>query len=477
MPQVSMPELLYAAPMAVCALGAFAVLLGEAVYGSRAWPRRATAGCFLLASAAAGAALSLPPFPEAPLFAGALFADAFAYFLQILIAGAALLTFFFSPPKAEVEERSEYYALLLMAVFGAMLFVSAAEFIVLFIGLETMSMALYALCGAKLGDRRSAEAALKYFLLGSFSSVLLLYGIALLYGSGGTTNMIQLAEVLRGAEQPAIKIGFALVLAGFLFKLALVPFHYWAPDAYEGAPTAVTAFMATAVKIAAFGALMRILWTVLPGLAWLWTGALWVVALATVIAGNVIALRQRSVKRMLAYSSISHAGYLSMALLVPGFGGPAMLFYLIAYVLMTVGAFGVVQIVASNGGSEDAAGFDGLGGRNPLLAGIMTLFMLSLAGVPPGFAGFLGKFYVLNALVRGGYLGLALIGILFAVVACAYYLRVVVAMYFAAPAAEAEHFSLSRNVQAVLLLCAAAIVLLGIFPLPVYGYLSQLMFK
>lgn len=339
--------------------------------------------------------------------------------------------------------RGEFHALVLFAVLGMMLMAGAGDLMLLFIGLEVMSVAIYVLVGFDRLDARSSEASLKYFLLGAFTSAIFLYGIALVWGATGSTNL----RVLHGAlisgtdRNPMLLAGMALVLVGFGFKVAAVPFHMWTPDAYEGAPTPVTALMATGVKAAAFASLARVFVGAFAGHFWVWAQALFVIAAITMVAGNLLALTQGSVKRMLAYSSVAHAGYLTAAVLagLGGQGESALLFYLFVYTLMTAGAFGIV--IANARGADERVTLEdyaGLARQRPVLAALFSIFLLSLAGFPLT-AGFLGKLYILRALVEARIPSLAVILVLASLVSYFYYLRVIVVMYMRPARAEDEH--------------------------------------
>ena len=415
------------------------------------------------------------------IFRGLLYADPFTYFFTfVLIAGSLIVCFTGAKQlvREGIKDRSEYYSLLLMSTAGGIIFVSAAELITWFLGLEIMSMALYCLCASSLKHKRSTEAALKYFLLGSFSSAFLLYGIALLYGVTGST---EIALIVKGGLEkgPVLYTALGLLLFGVVFKIGLVPFHFWTPDVYQGSPTSVTAYMACVVKAASIGAGLRILWGLFPDLIEVWQGAVWCIAVMTLVVGNVVALQQKSLKRMLAYSSIGHAGYIFMAFLAPQTAGPAILYYLIVYTVMTMGAFGVV-LALTVGKAEDAQAdsitkLNGFGYTNPVLAAVMALFMLSLAGIPPGMGGLLGKVYLFSAVIKAEYYGLAIIAVLSASVACFYYLRVIVAMYFLEPDGESEVISLESSLVSALTLCALGVVLLGLFPSVVYDGATGIM--
>lgn len=338
--------------------------------------------------------------------------------------------------------RGEFHALVLFSVLGMMLMGGSSDLMLLFIGLEVMSVAIYVLVGFDRLDARSAEASLKYFLLGAFTSAIFLYGIALVWGATGTSNVRTLLPLLLSGnrQEPMLLAGMALVLVGFGFKVAAVPFHMWTPDAYEGAPTPVTALMATGVKAAAFLALARVFLVGFGGHYDVWSRPMFALAAVTMVVGNLLAMTQGSVKRMLAYSSVAHAGYL-LAAVTAGFtgGAAALLFYLFIYTLMTAGAFGIV-IANAHGADERVTleDYAGLARQKPLLAGLFSVFLLSLAGFPLT-AGFLGKFYILRSLVQGGLSPLAVILVLASLVSYFYYLRVIVVMYMRPARTDTEH--------------------------------------
>ncbi len=413
--------------------------------------------------------------PQA-LFSDQIYADPFSrFFSLLLLAGAlgALILGVNSLRDAGVEAPAEYHALLLFSIIGAIVFVSAAHFITFFIGLEIMSMALYALCASAPGRPRASESGLKYFLLGSFSSAFLLYGIALLYGLTGTMVLSEISLKLSGTDSYLPMIALAFMAIGLLFKVGAVPFHSWMPDVYQGAPMPITAYMACAVKAAAFAAALRVFSGIYGDYAMLWSGMMACVAAATMIVGNVLALQQRSMKRMLAYSSIAHAGYLLLGVLALGKNGgsSAILFYLVIYSLMTFGSFAVVHVVSNSVGSQksndDIARFQGLGSAHPVLAILMSLFLFALAGLPPGVSGLVGKIFLFGAAIRADYVGLSIIGVLSSAVSCYYYLRVIVAMYFMDEVAvdrNAGAYAIPLPLYAALLICAFLVILLGIFP-------------
>ncbi len=378
----------------------------------------------------------------------------------------------------------EYYALLLFAASGMMLVAASANLIVLFLGLEMLSISLYILTGFAHRRPASGEAALKYFLLGAFASAFLLYGIALTYGATGTTDLAQIADFLQkaGSPDPMLLIGVGLLLIGFGFKVAMVPFHMWVPDVYEGAPTPVTAFMSVGTKAAGFAALLRLLFLALPSLQSYWTLALAVLSALTMTTGNVIAIAQTNIKRMLAYSGIAHAGYLLVALASASQRGAAsILFYLLVYMSVNLGAFGMVialgdALSPSKGQREEGeylnlTDYAGLGFRRPALAGLFAIFLLSLGGIPPT-AGFAGKFYIFSAAVEANLVPLAFIGILNAILSLFYYLRVIRIMYVDEPGRQFGHpfdklrTPLPRPTMIALVVAALGAVLLGLFPGP-----------
>lgn len=371
----------------------------------------------------------------------------------------------------EAMQHGEYYALILFATLGMMIMASGAELITIFLGVELMSISLYVLAGYTRSRMVSNEAALKYFLLGSFATCFLLYGIALLYGSTGTTSIPAIAKFIAGAGfgGPTIVMGMALLVIGFGFKTASVPFHMWAPDVYEGAPAPVTAFMSAGPKAAAFAAFARIFMEALPALQTNWTMLIWVMAVLTMSVGNVIALVQDNIKRMLAYSSIAHAGYVLVAFLSAGERGiTSILYYMLAYTCMNIGAFAVITVLAGKGEQRvHVADFRGLGYRHPIAALAMSLFLFSLAGIPPT-GGFMGKFYIFSAAIKEGFIGLAVIGVINSVVSVYYYLRVTVAMYMQAPDTAAEKelpaTVFSPALVIAIFISAYGVLSLGLFP-------------
>ncbi|MFV9507164.1 MAG: NADH-quinone oxidoreductase subunit N [Oscillochloridaceae bacterium umkhey_bin13] len=367
-------------------------------------------------------------------------------------------------------EQGEYYPLIMFAVAGMILLGQGTDLIVLFLGIEVLSITLYILTGFAYPRISSEEAAMKYLILGAFAAGFFVYGLALIYGATGTTNLNGIAAALAaqpvGTDQTLMLAGAAMILIAFGFKVALVPFHMWTPDVYEGSPTPVAAFMSVGTKAAAFGALLRILAIALPTLQSIWLPVLAVLAAATMIVGNLGALGQRNVKRMLAYSSVGHAGYILMAIMVASErGAQAFLFYMLAYALTNLGAFAVVIALEQRGEAAwSLEDFAGLYQRRPILALAMALFMFSLAGVPPT-AGFMAKFYVFTAAYEGGLGWLALIGVLTSAMAVVFYLRVVMRMFMDEPQRELEP-ELNRGLVVNIMIAGVLTLLIGIVPAP-----------
>ncbi len=412
-----------------------------------------------------------------------LVADGYALFLNLVVLTAAALAILFSIEYAQRSglAQGEYYTLLLLSTAGMMLMAAAVNFMTIFLALEILSIALYVLVGLNRADRRSGEAALKYFLLGAFASGFLVYGMALIYGEAGTTSLEGTRAYvvsLTGAFPATLAVGLGLMVTGFAFKVALVPFQMWTPDVYQGAPTSVTAFMSVGAKVAGFAALGRVALYAFSDLRGEWVWVLVVLSALTMTVGNLSALRQTNLKRMLAYSSIAHAGYILVGVAAGSqAGASAVLFYLFGYAFMNVAAFAVIIAVGrfqgNAGGGETLDDFSGLAARTPWLAATMALFMLSLAGMPP-FVGFLGKLYVFGAAVEANLAWLAGIGVINSVISAYYYLRVIVVMYMVEGSeVKAGPSLVSRPLQVGLGLASIAIVLVGLWPAPILS-LAQL---
>ena len=406
-------------------------------------------------------------------FRGMVVLDPYALFFNVIIGYATGLVILLSMDyiRREGQEAGEFYILILLSALGMMLMASAGDLIVVFLGLETMSIALYVLTGFFRHRLEAGEASMKYFLIGAFASGFFLYGIALIFGATGSTNLDRIANaVASGAgRDPMLVIGFGLLLVGFGFKISAVPFHMWAPDAYEGAPTSITAFIATGSKAAAFASLLRVLLTALRGAPLDWPMLMWGLAVITMTVGNVVALAQQNLKRMLAYSSIAHVGYMLVGVVAGGsLGNGAVLFYLLVYTFTTAGAFGAILLLERNG--REAVQLTDMGGlatRHPLLAAALSIFLLSLIGIPPT-AGFVGKFYLFGAAVKAGYVWLAVIGVLNSAVAAYYYLRLIVFMYMREPEGAPTVMPPSFSGALALVVALWGVVQLGVAPGPLF---------
>ncbi|MBT3190846.1 MAG: NADH-quinone oxidoreductase subunit N [Anaerolineae bacterium] len=372
-------------------------------------------------------------------FNGLVILDGFSTFVNtlLLFSGLMAIALAYGYLKRRGIERGEYYSLILFSVVGMMLMAQARDLIIVFIALEMLSIPLYVLAAFDNSNAKSEESGIKYFLLGAFSGGFVVYGIALVFGATGSTALVAIAAaVAEGSADPLLILaGSALILVGFGFKVGAVPFQMWTPDVYEGAPTSVTAFMAAGAKIAGFAALMRVFSTAFPALAADLTPVLAILAAVTMIVGNIAAIAQKNIKRMLAYSSIAHAGYILMAFVA--FGNPELtndaisagIFYLVAYAITNFGSWAIViSREEENGKGLALEDYAGLGKSNPLMAAAMTIFMLSLTGIPPTL-GLIGKLYLFRVVVESGFMWLAMIGILTSLISAYYYLRVIVIMY------------------------------------------------
>jgi NADH-quinone oxidoreductase subunit N len=412
-------------------------------------------------------------------FSGSVVQDDFGIFFKVIFLVAAGLAVLISDQYMERENcnHGELYPLILFTTVGMMLMAAATDLMTLFLGLELMSVCLYVLAGFNRSNIKSSESGLKYFLLGAFSTGFLLYGMALIYGATGTTRIAKIAELVPqvgGAGNAMLLIGLMLMLTGFLFKIAAVPFHMWTPDVYEGAPTPMTAFMSAGPKAAGFAALIRLLIDVFPAMQAEWTDLLWVLAVLTMTVGNFAALRQDNIKRMLAYSSIAHAGYALVGLVAANTTGTSgILFYMLSYAFMNIGAFAVIVLVGKQGEPNGTVmDFAGLGQKRPLLAAAMALFLFSLAGMPPT-AGFIGKFYLFSGAVQEGYIWLAIIGVLNSAASVYYYLRVMVYMYFKPGDQEFDWVTVSAPVALALVISAAGSLIPGIVPSIILQFAQQ----
>ena len=413
-------------------------------------------------------------------FYNSLLVDRFAiYFWYLFLAGAAI-AILMSARYLEVEDEhhGEYYALLLLSVVGMMCMAAGIDIVLIFIGLELMAISTYVLVGFLRRDRRSNEAALKYMLLGAFSSGIFAYGLSLFYGLSGGTNLREIARAVSAPQNlhnPVVVIALLTTMTGLLFKIAAVPFHQWAPDAYEGAPTSITGFMSVAVKAAAWAMLLRILVFGLWPLRSVYTPVIVVVAIATMTGANFAALTQTNTKRLLAYSSIAHVGYMLLALVAmgtsqpgsPGFsdGFKGILIYLLVYTFMNLGAFAVITSLRQrNVIGDEIDDMAGLYRRAPVEAALMLLFLLSLAGIPPA-AGFLGKYYIFLSLIESGHYGLASLGVLYSLFGLYYYLKIANAMLMRAPM-ETERLPVSLGMRCAVGVTALGTIVIGVYPEP-----------
>jgi NADH-quinone oxidoreductase subunit N len=480
-------DLAYLTPFFILSGAGMLLALAEAFLRGPSQARLSTlavAGCVAAAASAVVLYRTLGPAEARPLFYGMLVADRFGYLFvtlaSVLTAGTALI----SARHQEAHDWAEgaVHGTMLLATAGMAMLVMASDLAAIFLGIETMSLAVYVLTAMRRGSLRSSEAAMKYFLMGAFATGFLLYGIALVYGATGATNLARIRESLAGAPPAGLVVmGMYLMIVALAFKIAAVPFHMWAPDAYEGAPTPITGFMAAAVKASAFAVLLRLFGDVfanehLAGGFMGWASPLVVIAALTMSIGNLAALRQENIKRMLAYSSISHAGFLLVGVVATGLSQPGtalaadaragVIYYLIAYGVTTIGAFGVASWIGSRGRERVLVDdWAGLASQHPAAALAMAVFMLSLGGIPPT-AGFLGKFYVFKAAmgVQDQQLTwLVVLGVINSAISIYYYLRVVTAMYFRdaidqfKPLAGGAYFF-------VMAVCALAVLEMGLMP-------------
>lgn len=404
-------------------------------------------------------------------FAGAVYLDNFALFFSMICIIAAGLTILMSDAylKREGYPIGEFYALIIFATAGAMWMVSGTDLLTIFLGLEVLSISLYILTGMFRGQNRSNEAGLKYFFLGAFSTAFLLYGVALLYGVSGSTKIAKIASHVHAnpdvTQNPMFIAGGALLLIGFLFKVGAAPFHMWIPDVYQGAPTPVTAFMSVGAKAAAFAAFVRVTVIGLEGLQAELTTLFWILAVLTMTVGNFIALNQKNLKRMLAYSSISHAGYILIGLVAWNeIGQAAILFYLLVYTFMNMGAFAVLILIGKKGEENlTLDGIVGMGYKKPILGVALAIFLFSLMGLPPT-AGFTAKFYIFAGAIEAGFIWLAVLGILNSAVSLYYYLRVLVQMYFKEPQEDFAWVTMDGSTLLSIGISVSVVLYLGIFP-------------
>ena len=470
-PGLSPADFYYILPEIVLTLGSMLVLMAD-IYVPRE-KRGVLVGLSVGVLAATGVAMLVIGNPHVSVSRGLLSIDAFAIFFKLLFLGAAALTLLMSGSYLEVEgtPAGPYCFLVLAATLGMMFMASGVELVTIFIGLETMAVSFYILAGYIKPSARSNEAAVKYFLLGAFSLGLLLYGMSLLYGLTGATSLKAIATALveqEGANRQLLLLAVVLIAAGVGFKIAAVPFHMWAPDVYEGAPTPITAFLSVGSKAASFAMLLRIFVEGLPSMSVDWRVLFEALAILTMTVGNIAAITQSNIKRMLAYSSIAQAGYVLIGVVA---GTPrgitATLIYLFVYAFMQLGAFAVVVLLRRKDAiGDELKDFNGLYFRRPGAAFAMLLFMLSLGGIPPT-AGFMGKFWLFGAAIEAGYVRLAIIGVLNSAISLYYYIRVVVYMWLRNQPAGSEP-RLSPALAATIAITLAATLFFGIYPRPIF---------
>jgi NADH-quinone oxidoreductase subunit N len=405
---------------------------------------------------------------------GVIASDNFGLFVTLTLVAVGVLTLLFSSPVVERDglPAGEYYALVLFSIVGMMMMATATDLLVIFIALEILSLSVYVLTSIRRDNASSTEAAFKYFLLGAFSSAFFLYGIAFTYGVTGSTRLSAVGSYLAAqsmSDNPLILVALGLLLVGFCFKISAVPFHMWTPDAYEGAPAVVTGFMSTGVKAAAFAAFARVFLSAFEPFKGEWAPVIAALAVATMILGTVVGVAQTNLKRMLAYSSIAHGGYLLVGLVAANnVGKAAILFYLLAYSVTNLAAFGAIALLsARDKGNDELRDYAGLWHSHPAVAALLTVSLLSLGGLPPT-GGVIGKWYIFSAAVSAGYYGLAIVGMLTSVVSVFFYLRVVVMMYMADRGPAAEPLPRVAGLgMAALAVAIVAIVWLGVLPTPV----------
>jgi NADH-quinone oxidoreductase subunit N len=402
-------------------------------------------------------------------FSGMYVSDGYSTFFKFIFIINIILSILVSMRYIEVEKVNfgEYYSLMLLATLGMMLMASAGDLIVLYLGLELMALSTYVLAGFIRYDVKSNEAAVKYFLLGAFASTFLLYGTAMIYGLTGTTNIRGISTYIMEnglASNPVLMLSMILFAVAFSFKIAAVPFHMWAPDVYEGAPTSVTAFMSVGPKAAGFAVLGRVFMVAFSSVKVEWAAVLIPIAILTMGVGNIVALSQTNIKRMLAYSSIAHAGYMLLGIIAGTSEGMAsVLNYMLIYGFMNIGAFAVVIMLRSEGFKGDTiADYQGLSKTHPMAAALMLVFMFSLTGVPPT-AGFMGKFFIFMSAMNAGYTWLVIIAVIFSAISAYFYLRIVMYMYMKEPK-ETVQLSNSNGLSLALVVTAAAVLIIGVMP-------------
>lgn len=485
-PVLTSIDLLAASPMIALSLAALVLLVLGLFSDTKTVNRLSILSCFVTAFFCLRQ-LGV----DTDAFSGMLFVDKFGAVLGCLVALATAASLYMGGGLLSaqgIKNRPDAIVLTLLASVGALSLISSAHLIILFVGFELLSVSVYVLSGLAREEKSSAEGALKYFILGAFSSAFMLFGISMIFGATGSLYIRDIALVASNSN-PLLMLGLLLLFFGFAFKVSLVPFHVWTPDVYQGAPTGFTTYMASVVKVSAFAALTRILVVAFGAVSGVWVGLLCLVSIFSMTLGNLVALKQSSIKRMLAWSSVAHAGYAAIGLVavanaegVIGDGVASLIFYLIAYTLVTLLSFGVVLFVSAGTTAQYSRdsidSFRGLGKVNPLLAGVMTLALLSLAGVPP-LIGFFGKVFLFKAAFEAGFPLLVVIAAINSVVSLYYYLRVVVLMYFEEGGELAysdqieTEYELPYGISATLAAAALGLVVLGLLSQPIFSLAQQ----
>lgn len=461
MMNIPFPDLTPVTPEIIMTISATVLLILELIFKNKGI-------LAFIAVATAAVVLYTIPLSHGQTFGGMFISDAYSTYFKLIFIINLMLTVLISLRYIHREKAGygEYYSLLVFATSGMMLMASAKDLIILYLGLELMALSTYILAGIKRHDIKSNEAAIKYFLLGAFSSALLLYGISLLYGMTTTTDIYKIAEHLKTTEvTTTLLLSMILIVVAFSFKIAAAPFHMWAPDVYEGAPTSITAFMSVGPKAAGFAVMGRVFFEAFRNIQADWTPILIGIAILTMAVGNILALVQTNIKRMLAYSSIAHAGYMLIGI-IPGTqeSMSAMMVYMLIYALMNIGAFAIVILLEKG---EELSDYEGLSKSHPLVAALMLVFMFSLTGIPPT-AGFIGKFNLFMAAIKAGYTWLVVIAVIFSAISAYYYLRVVMNMYMKEMKQEAA-ISLSPSLGLAILITVLMVFVIGIMPSVVIG--------
>jgi len=459
---IAMPNLTPVMPEVVMTCVAIIMLMAELVI-----KRKETLGFLTILSVGLISYLLLGS--AGTTFGGMFVSDGYSTFFKLIFMVNLVLTVLISPKYLQTMRINfgEYYALALFATLGMMLMASAADIIVLYLGLELMALSTYVLAGFIRYDMKSNEAAMKYLLLGAFASAILLYGTSLIYGLTGTTNLKDIAAYITNnglAKNPLLTVSMIFFGVAFSFKIAAVPFHMWAPDAYEGAPTPITAFMSVGPKAAGFAVLGRVFLVAFGSVRADWSMVLIPIAVLTMAVGNIIALSQTNIKRMLAYSSIAHAGYMLLGIIAGTPSGlSSVLNYMFIYAFMNIGAFAVVIMLRTEGfAGEDISDYEGLGKTHPTAAALMLVFMFSLTGIPP-MAGFMGKFYLFMSAINAGYTWLVIVAVLFSAISAYFYLRIVMLMYMREPK-EVIQLNTSPGIGLALALTVSAVIFIGVLP-------------